>query len=271
MASDLAGLLVVSIEQAVAPTYLSCKLADAGARVIKIERPEGDFARHYDHLVHGESAYFVWLNRGKESICLDLKQEGERAILSEMIARADIFIQNLAPGAIERLMRDAETEREGALTRRLTAVVSGTACARVARRLGLGPALRLAGSTASQGGRDNDTILGDAMEALMAAIYLDGGLEAARRVFDLGWSEELAVEAEPEREPKTALQEWAMARKLPLPAYEVVGRHGPDHAPMFKVEVQVQGFPPAQAEGRSRQLAEKAAAQALLSRETTHG
>jgi Predicted acyl-CoA transferases/carnitine dehydratase len=103
MASDLAGLLVVSIEQAVAPTYLSCKLADAGARVIKIERPEGDFARHYDHLVHGESAYFVWLNRGKESICLDLKQEGERAILSEMISRADIFIQNLAPGAIERL------------------------------------------------------------------------------------------------------------------------------------------------------------------------
>jgi crotonobetainyl-CoA:carnitine CoA-transferase CaiB-like acyl-CoA transferase len=103
MASDLAGLLVVSIEQAVAPTYLSCKLADAGARVIKIERPEGDFARQYDHLVHGESAYFVWLNRGKESICLDLKQEAERAILSEMIARADIFIQNLAPGAIERL------------------------------------------------------------------------------------------------------------------------------------------------------------------------
>ena len=68
MASDFDGLLVVSIEQAVAATYLSCKLADGGARVIKIERPEGDFARQYDHLVHRESAYFVWLNRGKESI-----------------------------------------------------------------------------------------------------------------------------------------------------------------------------------------------------------
>ena len=103
MASDFDGLLVVSIEQAVAATYLSCKLADGGARVIKIERPEGDFARQYDHLVHGESAYFVWLNRGKESICLDLKQEHDRAILGEMIGRADIFIQNLAPGAIDRL------------------------------------------------------------------------------------------------------------------------------------------------------------------------
>jgi crotonobetainyl-CoA:carnitine CoA-transferase CaiB-like acyl-CoA transferase len=103
MAADLAGLLVVSIEQAVAPTYLSCKLADAGARVIKIERPEGDFARHYDHLVHGESAYFVWLNRGKESICLDLKQADDRAVLAAMIAQADIFIQNLSPGAIDRL------------------------------------------------------------------------------------------------------------------------------------------------------------------------
>jgi crotonobetainyl-CoA:carnitine CoA-transferase CaiB-like acyl-CoA transferase len=103
MASDMAGLLVVSIEQAVAATYLSCKLADAGARVIKIERPEGDFARQYDHMVHGESAYFVWLNRGKESICLDLKQQADRDVLAAMIARADIFIQNLAPGAIDRL------------------------------------------------------------------------------------------------------------------------------------------------------------------------
>ena len=103
MASDLDGLLVVSIEQAVAATYVSCRLADAGARVIKVERPEGDFARQYDHMVHGESAYFVWLNRGKESICLDLKQQRDSAVLAAMIARADVFIQNLAPGAIDRL------------------------------------------------------------------------------------------------------------------------------------------------------------------------
>ncbi|MHB0953454.1 MAG: CaiB/BaiF CoA transferase family protein [Allorhizobium sp.] len=101
--TDLAGLLVVSVEQAVAAPLVSSRLAEAGARVIKVERPEGDFARNYDRLVHGESAYFVWLNRGKQSVCLDLREERERAILTRMIARADVFIQNLAPGAIDRL------------------------------------------------------------------------------------------------------------------------------------------------------------------------
>jgi len=101
--NDLAGLLVVSVEQAVAAPYASGRLADAGARVIKVERPEGDFARRYDAHVNGESAYFVWLNRGKESIGLDLRREDERRLLGRMIARADVFIQNLAPGVIERL------------------------------------------------------------------------------------------------------------------------------------------------------------------------
>lgn len=100
---DLDGILVVSVEQAVAAPYLSSRLAEAGARVIKVERPEGDFARGYDHLVKGESAYFVWLNRGKESVCLDLREADARAALAAMIARADVFIQNLAPGAIDRL------------------------------------------------------------------------------------------------------------------------------------------------------------------------
>ena len=103
MAADFEGLLVVSIEQAVAAAYASCKLADAGARVIKIERPEGDFSREYDHFVHGESAYFVWLNRGKESICLNLADDADKAVLAAMLAQADVFIQNLAPGAIDRL------------------------------------------------------------------------------------------------------------------------------------------------------------------------
>jgi itaconate CoA-transferase len=99
----LAGLLVVSIEQAVAAPTCTCRLADAGARVIKIERPEGDFARHYDKLAHGESAYFVWLNRGKESVVLDLTREDDKALLEAMLARADVFVQNLKPGAIGKL------------------------------------------------------------------------------------------------------------------------------------------------------------------------
>ncbi len=100
---DLEGLLVVTLEHAVAAPYASGRLADAGARVIKVERPEGDFARQYDRHVNGGSAYFVWLNRGKESICLDLKAQEDKEILAAMLAEADVFIQNLAPGAMERL------------------------------------------------------------------------------------------------------------------------------------------------------------------------
>ena len=124
MAGDLDGLNVVSIEQAVAAPYLTSRLADAGARVIKVERPEGDFARGYDHLVHGESAYFVWLNRGKESICLDLKGEEDRVLLERMIATADIFVQNLAPGAIDRLGFAPERLR-GDHPRLITVSISG--------------------------------------------------------------------------------------------------------------------------------------------------
>jgi len=108
---DLEGLLVVSLEQAVAAPYASSRLADAGARVVKVERPEGDFARRYDSLAAGNSAYFVWLNRGKESICLDLKREEDKAVLAAMLARADVFIQNLAPGAAARLGFGAEALR----------------------------------------------------------------------------------------------------------------------------------------------------------------
>ncbi|MCB9947510.1 MAG: CoA transferase [Rhodospirillaceae bacterium] len=103
MAGDLDGILVVAVEQAVAAPYASGRLADAGARVIKVERPEGDFARDYDHMVKGQSAYFVWLNRGKQSVRLDLKDAGDLALLKRMIGRADIVLQNLIPGAAERL------------------------------------------------------------------------------------------------------------------------------------------------------------------------
>src|SRR5262252_8397911 len=113
MTLPLDGLLVVSIEQAVAAPTCTCRLADAGARIIKVERPEGDFARYYDKVASGESAYFVWLNRGKESAVLDLGKPADKALLEAMLAKADVFVQNLKPGAIaklgfavERLRRD---------------------------------------------------------------------------------------------------------------------------------------------------------------------
>jgi itaconate CoA-transferase len=102
MSRPLEGILVVALEQAVAAPLCSCRLADAGARIIKVERPEGDFARYYDRAAKGESTYFVWLNRGKESVTLDIKDEGDRALLDRIIARADVFLQNLAPGAAAR-------------------------------------------------------------------------------------------------------------------------------------------------------------------------
>ena len=99
---DFSNVLVVTLEQAVAAPYCSLRLADAGARVIKIEREEGDFARAYDSVVGGESAYFVWLNRGKESLVLDIKDEADAALMHRILAEADVFIQNLAPGAAAR-------------------------------------------------------------------------------------------------------------------------------------------------------------------------
>ena len=99
----LEGLLVVAVEQAVAAPQCTCRLADAGARVIKVERPEGDFARAYDHVVHGESANFVWLNRGKQSVVIDLTKPQDKALLEAMLAKADVFVQNLKPGALAKL------------------------------------------------------------------------------------------------------------------------------------------------------------------------
>ena len=104
--TDLAGLLVISIEQAVAGPYASGRLADAGARVIKIERPEGDFARKYDAAGGNKSSYFIWLNRGKESICLDLKNIEDKKILINMVKEADVLIQNLMPSAVDRMVGD---------------------------------------------------------------------------------------------------------------------------------------------------------------------
>src|SRR5439155_1244216 len=99
----LQGLLAVSIEQAVAAPMCTCRLADAGARVIKVERPEGDFARTYDTVAGGECSYFVWLNRGKESVVLDLTKQEDKALLETMLERADVFVQNLKPGALAKL------------------------------------------------------------------------------------------------------------------------------------------------------------------------
>jgi ribonuclease-3 len=171
--------------------------------------------------------------------------------------------------AAEYVTKGFPEAREGQLSPMLHALVERGACARVARRIGLPDALRLAAGETRQGGRDNDTILGDAMEAVIAALYLEAGLERTREVWLNAWADELASPADLKRQnPKSALQEWAQGQGRPLPIYRVVETSGPAHAPSFTVEAVVEGCDPVRADGPSRQAAEKAAAMKLLARET---
>ena len=124
MHRPLEGLLIVALEQAVAAPYCTSRLADAGARVIKVERAEGDFARSYDSVAGGESAYFVWTNRGKESLCLDIKSPEDAALLRRILQRADVFVQNLAPGASARAGLGSDTLR-GSNSRLITMDITG--------------------------------------------------------------------------------------------------------------------------------------------------
>lgn len=153
----------------------------------------------------------------------------------------------------------------GALSKRLAGLVSGQACARAARMLGLGEALRLHGAETRRGGRDQDTILADACEALIAALYLEAGIEtASERVLAL-WSPILDEPVDPlAANPKSALQEWAAANGRAAPSYRTISRSGPDHRPEFTVEVTLGGGLAAVGVGGSLQAAQKAAALSLL-------
>ncbi|MEI9964080.1 MAG: ribonuclease III [Caulobacteraceae bacterium] len=171
--------------------------------------------------------------------------------------------------AAERLMGLYPDDREGDLSKRMHGLINREACASVARRIGLGEALRLAGGESRRGGREQTTILADACEALLAALYLDAGLERTREIFADIWADEFeAVGQAGVANPKSELQEWAASKKLPQPSYFVTDRSGPDHAPTFTVELTVGDLERATGQGRSRQEAEKAAATAMLARET---
>ncbi|MDX2287804.1 MAG: ribonuclease III [Hyphomicrobiaceae bacterium] len=158
--------------------------------------------------------------------------------------------------------------REGELARRFNRVVSGEACAVVARDIGLGAYLILSAGEAESGGRDKETILADAMEALLAAVFLDGGFAKARGLVRLLWGPHIeGVPATATQDAKSALQEWAQGRGLPLPSYREVGRAGPDHAPSFEAEVRIATLTPERGQGASKRAAEQAAATAMLTRE----
>jgi ribonuclease-3 len=156
------------------------------------------------------------------------------------------------------------TEAEGELSRRHAHLVRREALAEVAKTIGLGKCLVLSPSEESSGLRDNASTLADACEAVIAALYLDGGAAAARQFVERSWEPRLASLGEPPRDPKTTLQEWAQARGLPLPAYRMVATEGPSHRRRFTVSVSVEGLEPATASGSSKRAAETAAAAAAL-------
>ncbi|MDC7674736.1 ribonuclease III [Asticcacaulis machinosus] len=168
----------------------------------------------------------------------------------------------------EALMEAFPDASEGELSRRFHSLVSRETCAEVAKNLGVGPALRLAAGETKSGGRENLTILGDACEALIAAIYIEAGFEGVVRLFKPLWTERMQASGNSVRiNPKSYLQEWAASKQKALPKYSIINRSGPDHAPVFTIEVTVDGHPSQSATGRSRQDAEKAAALGFIERE----
>lgn len=160
-------------------------------------------------------------------------------------------------------------EAEGALARRHAALVRKEALARVAEKIGLSAFLRMSRGEEDAGGRSNAGMLADACEAVIGAAYLDGGLAPVQAFIRANWLPLLEESSAPPKDAKTALQEWAQQRGLPLPEYGTLETSGPDHSPVFRIQVSVKGYPPESASGNSKRVAAQVAAQALLKRLTS--
>lgn len=166
----------------------------------------------------------------------------------------------------EALLSADDKASEGQLAPRFNALVRKETCAEVAREIGLGEVLKLGRSEMLSGGRRKDALLGDALEAVIAAVYLDAGFEAAKALVLGLWGGRIGTVESDARDPKTSLQEWAQARAMPPPAYTELGRDGPDHQPQFTVQVRLENGAVETARAGTKRAAEQAAARALLSR-----
>jgi ribonuclease III len=155
-------------------------------------------------------------------------------------------------------------EPEGQLSKRLNALVARETCAEVGRELGIGERVRLGKQAREDGASDSDNVIGDVVEALIGALYLDGGLEAAEAFIRRAWADRVSTRDKAPQHPKSALQEWAAAQERKPPVYRLADRSGPQHAPTFVVEVEIRGVGSANGEGTSKQEAETAAAAKLL-------
>jgi len=173
----------------------------------------------------------------------------------------------LGLGVAHMLMEAYGAESEGPLSHRLAALVRKETCAEVAREWGIGAFIRMGEGEAQSGGRDKTAILGDVCEAIIGAVFLDAGAEAAEALVRRAFKPRMLASTRRLRDPKTVLQEWAQGRRLPPPRYRLAGRSGPDHAPRFEIRAEIDGFEEACGAGPSKRAAEQAAAQSFLHRE----
>ena len=167
----------------------------------------------------------------------------------------------------EHLFRAHPGDEEGQLTHVLSSLVRSEACAEAGDTIGLSDLVIIGSGERAKGMNLNRTVLGDAMEALVAAIYLDSGLDEARAFVMRCWDSQLKAPKLAAKDPKTFLQEWALARALPIPAYRIISREGPEHEPVFVVSVEVKDRPPAEGTAKAKRAAEMDAAEQFLKRE----
>jgi len=222
--------------------------------------------RHYSELAgvighrFGDDAYLI---RALTHASFDNRRDKAVTADNERLE----FLGDRVLGLIiaELLFTTYPASDEGDMARRLNQLVRKETCAEVAREIDLGAYLRMGSGEIRAGGRDKMAVLGNACEALIAAVYLDGGLDAARTFIERFWRRHLEAVAQAPLDAKTALQEWAQGRGLDRPAYSVTGRSGPDHAPVFTVAVAVEGYAPATGSGNSKRQAEQDAAASFFS------
>ncbi len=190
---------------------------------------------------------------------------GRNRIIADSYERLE-FLGDRVLGLVvaDMLLRNFPDESEGSLAKRFTALVRREALALVARSLGLEKSIVLAKGEEESGERDNPALQADVCEALIGALYLDGGYSSAQMFIESNWLALLNQDIAPPQDAKTTLQEWAQGRGLPLPIYREVGRSGPPHAPVFDIEVDVKGLDPAVGQGNSKRKGEQEAANELL-------
>lgn len=209
---------------------------------------------------------YTFRDKGLGRLALTHRSAGTRERMQTYERLEFLGDRVLALVVADLLYESFPDEDEGSLAKRLVALVRRETLAEVARELGLPPLIRMSRGEEDAGGRDNPATLADVCEALIGAIYRDGGMEAARAFIRRNWLDRMASTEKPPKDAKTELQEWAQGRGLELPEYREVGRSGPDHSPVFTIEVVVGDFPPVRGKGPTKRAAEQLAAERLLER-----